>query len=443
MAAFGLAVAMVAVAASLRWLIVDSVGQQIPFITFFPAIFVVSLLGGFWPGALAIVLSALAAWYLFIPPYFTLSIDERGQTQLFLFIVVAFIELGILAVLNALVERLILQQRNIRILLEAAPNGLVLVDGSGTIKLVNESTEKLFGYSREELAGKDVEVLVPKQQASAHRKDRESYQEKPEVRQMGQGRDLRGRRKDGTEFPVEIGLNPVGRDGQPAILATVMDISARKQAEENQHLIIGELRHRTANLLTVVQAIISNTVKESTTLVEAGHVLSGRMEALSNAYSLLADAAWKGASLVKILSAHSILDAKHVTIDGCEINLTPRAAQQFAMIVHELATNALKYGALSCPDGRVSISGELDGYDGSRSFLFSWKESGGPRILLSTPTRKGFGSVILLDSARQLGTVTMDYLPEGLLYQLKFDVTEIEAPSNVVTLPTAPKRSVQ
>ena len=162
------------------------------------------------------------------------------------------------------------------------------------------------------------------------------------------------------------------------------------------------------------------------------------MRALSQAYSPLADAAWQGASLAKILSTQPILETKHVTIDGCEVVVTPRAAQQFAMIVHELATNAMKYGALSSPDGRISISGELARSDGSGSFLFSWKESGGPRV--SPPTKKGFGSVILIDAAQQFGTVAVDYRPDGLLYQLKLDLKEIEAPSNMVTLPTAPKQ---
>jgi PAS domain S-box-containing protein len=340
--------------------------------------------------------------------------------------------------LNKLIERLIIQQRNIRVLLESAPNGFVLVDENGIVKLVNTSAEKLFGCKREELLGRSVESLVPEHYRSEHRTVRVAYQEKPEERPMGLGRDLSGRRKDGSEFPVEIGLNPVGRDGRPAVLATVMDISARKRAEETQRLVIGELKHRTGNLLTIVQAIIRNTLKESKTTAEADYVLSRRVQALSNAYSLLADAAWEGASLAKILSAQSILDTKRVAIDGCEIILTPRAAQQFAMIVHELATNALKYGALSSPDGRISISGKLDRYDGSRLFLFSWKESDGPRV--STPIKTGFGSVILLDAAKQFGTVTMDYLPDGLLYQLKLDLKEIEASSNLVTPPTAPRQ---
>jgi two-component sensor histidine kinase len=126
-----------------------------------------------------------------------------------------------------------------------------------------------------------------------------------------------------------------------------------------------------------------------------------------------------------------------VTVDGCEIVITARAAQQFAMIVHELATNALKYGALSTPDGRVSISGSIDRHDGVGSFVFSWKETGGPRV--PPPTKKGFGSAILLESAQQFATrVTMNYAPKGLNYELVIDLKAIEVPKNTRTLPEPP-----
>lgn len=425
---------MVAIAVAGRRLIADYVGVQIPFITFYPTIILAALIGGLWPGVLAAVLSSLAAWDFFIP---SLSVwpRQREIVELLLFFFISGLDIAIAVVLTTLVERLILQQRNIRILLEAAPNGFVLVDEKGTIKLMNASAEKLFGYSREELAGKNVEVLVPVQQVDTHHKVRSSYQENPEVRQMGLGRDLSGRRKDGTEFPIEIGLNPVGQDGRPAVLATVMDISARKQAEEAQRLVIAELKHRTRNLLAVVQAIINNSLKDAKTVAEASYVLNGRVKAMSQAYSLLADAAWEGTSLAKILSAQSILDSKRVTVDGCEVNVTARAAQQFAMIVHELSTNALKYGALSIPNGRISISGKLDRHDGSGSFVFSWKESGGPRVV--PPTRKGFGSAILLEAAQQFGEVNVEYLPEGLSYQLRLDLKEVES-AKVFTFPTTP-----
>ena len=425
-AAYGLALAMVALAVFVRGLVAEFAGEAMPFVTFYPAIIVAALIGGLGPGIMATGLASVAGWYFLIPSFFAWTLTGRELTELFLFVFVSGVDVAIAVVVSAVVDRLVIQQRNIRVLLEFAPNGFVLVDEHGTIKLVNASAEKLFGYSREEIVGRDVEVLVPERQIGAHRKERGAYQEKPEVRLMGLGRDLSGRRKDGSEFPVEIGLNPVGRGERPGVLATVMDISARKHAEEHQQLVIGELKHRTGNLLTIVQAITSSTLANAKTVVEAGPVLKGRLNALSGAYSMLADQAWEGTSLAKLLSRQAILDTKRVSIEGCEIVITPRAAQQFAMIAHELATNALKYGALSVPDGRVSISGNLDRYNGSGSFVFSWKETGGPKV--SQPTRKGFGSAILVESAEQFGHVTAKYPPEGLIYQIKLDLTAIEAP---------------
>jgi PAS domain S-box-containing protein len=434
LAAYGLALAMVAFAVLGRWLVAGYTGTQTPFITFYPAIIVAALVGGLWPGIFATVLASVAAWYLFIP---SLSVwpGHREIVQLVLFIFISGLDVAIAVLLTALVERLILQQRNIRILLESAPNGFVLVDENGIIKLVNASAEKLFGYSREELAGRKIEALVPEQYVVEHRRVRTAYQEKPEARPMGLGRDLSGRRKDGSEFPVEIGLNPVGQDGRPAVLATVMDISARKQTEEHQRLIIGELEHRTRNLFAVVQAVITNSLKDARTVAEASYVLGGRVKALSQAYAILDDTAWKGASLAQIIAGQSVLDTKRVTVDGCEIAITPRVAQQFAMIIHELATNALKYGALSSPDGRVSISCKTERYNGGGSFAFLWKETGGPRV--SPPTRRGFGSVILLEAAEQFGNVTVNYPPEGLIYQLQLDLKSIETPRTVIPLPNA------
>jgi PAS domain S-box-containing protein len=427
-AAYGFALAIVVFAALVRWLVGDHVGARIPFATFFPAIIIATLIGGLWPGIVATVLSALSAWYLFLTPQYSWLLGERELAQLLVFVFVAGFNVAIVAVLDALIKRLIIQQRNIRILLESAPNGFVLVDGQGTIKLVNASTEKLFGYQRRELTGKRVEFLVPEQHVDAHRSLRVAYQERPTVRLMGLGQDLSGRRKDGTEFPVEIGLNPVGQDGEQAVLATVIDISARKHAEEHQRLIVGELEHRTRNLLAVVQAIIGNSLKDAKTVAEAQHVLDGRMKALAQAYAILSNAAWEGASLEQILNQQLFTDSKRVVVDGCDIMVSPRAAQQFALIIHELSTNALKYGALSGSAGRVSIKGSINRVNGSEQFIFSWKESDGPRV--SPPTRKGFGSAILLDAARLFGShVSMNYAPEGLDYRLEIDLKSIEVRS--------------
>jgi PAS domain-containing protein len=181
LAAYSLALILVALAILVRGLVGQFAGVQV-FTTFYPAIIIAALIGGLWPGILATVLSVVAAWYLVIPQFFTWTIGQRELVEFLLFVVISGIDVAIAVLLAWLVERLIIQQRNIRILLESAPNGFVLVDERGTIKLVNESAEKLFGYSREELLGKDVEALVPDRNAPDHRKVRAAYEEKPEAR---------------------------------------------------------------------------------------------------------------------------------------------------------------------------------------------------------------------------------------------------------------------
>jgi two-component sensor histidine kinase len=115
-----------------------------------------------------------------------------------------------------------------------------------------------------------------------------------------------------------------------------------------------------------------------------------------------------------------------LSIRGCELIINAPAAQQFAMIVHELATNAIKYGALSAPDGRIAVEGRVEQNGSNTQFLFLWKESGGPRV--SNPTRRGFGSIILVDSAKQFGRhVALNYDPDGLSYELLLPVSAIAA----------------
>ncbi|MFW5921519.1 MAG: PAS domain S-box protein, partial [Polyangiales bacterium] len=132
-------------------------------------------------------------------------------------------------------------EQKFRLAVEASPSGIVMVDGGGTIVLVNRETERMFGYDREELVGESVDVLVPRRARSQHAHDRDHFLRAPEARAMGSGRDLHGLRKDGTEFPVEIGLNPIRTPDGPLVLSTIVDITGRKHAED-------ALAERTAEL---------------------------------------------------------------------------------------------------------------------------------------------------------------------------------------------------
>jgi PAS domain S-box-containing protein len=137
----------------------------------------------------------------------------------------------VLSVIVDITERKAAEER-FQLVVEAAPSGMVMVDDRGKIIMVNAETERLFGYQREELIGQSVEIFVPPRFRQRHPDSRLGYQSAPKVRSMGAGRDLYGLRKDGSEFPVEIGLNPISTPAGMCTLTTILDITERKLAEE-------------------------------------------------------------------------------------------------------------------------------------------------------------------------------------------------------------------
>jgi PAS domain S-box-containing protein len=140
------------------------------------------------------------------------------------------------------------KEKQFRILFEAAPNGVMAVDAAGCIAMLNAQVAQMFGYSRQELIGRSVQVLVPKRFRREHVRLRKSFAATPQTRPMGTGRDLLGVRKDGSEFPVEIGLNHIAAEMGDVIIATVVDITERKRAEERKKLL-----HQAEALMAVFQ----------------------------------------------------------------------------------------------------------------------------------------------------------------------------------------------
>jgi len=194
-----------------------------------------------------------------------------------------------------------------------------------------------------------------------------------------------------------------------------------------QLLLFRELVHRSQNLFAVIQAIASRTLVDGQTVSEAKELFANRLQALARTYSTLAKNEFLGAPLKEILTQELTSFSSQATVTACDIAVNTRAAKNFALIIHELVTNAVKYGALSTRQGRVDIQCSIEGMDGKGQLRFEWKESGGPSV--SQPTRKGFGSTILLEVAKQFGhDVQAKYAPEGLRYQLRLLLSGIEAP---------------
>jgi PAS domain S-box-containing protein len=367
-----------------------------------------TFVGGVRAGVLAAVLSALIANFAFVPPFFAFSTSLSAIVATALFLLVTAMLIGLVGVLNKAVDMLHEDAEATRFIIETEPAGVIAVDDTGTIELVNAAVEHQLGYKREELIGKRVETLVPAELRVNHAEFRADYMARPRPRQMGAGRDLHALRKDGSLVPVEIGLNPFQRNGRKGALATIIDISERKTLERRAEILSDEVRHRARNLLTIVRVVGRRTLPE-----QGQARFLGVLDALARTQDLFGGAATM--SLRAIVEGELVGFLEQVSISGCDLELSARAAQDFSLIVHELTTNAIKYGALFLETGRIVVSGQPE--DGGR-YAFMWEERGGPAVL--PPAHRGFGSAVLEDIPRAFAAnVELEFRPEGLRYTLR------------------------
>ncbi|MBW4022060.1 MAG: PAS domain S-box protein [Proteobacteria bacterium] len=199
-----------------------------------------------------------------------------------------------------------------------------------------------------------------------------------------------------------------------------LDVTDRRMGEERQRLLMEELAHRVKNTLTVVQAIVSQTLRGSGATPEAREALSTRLLALSNAHDLLMQGQWREASLKALVEGsarvHAHGEAGRFRLQGADVMLGSRSALALALVLHELATNAVKYGALSVSQGQVVVSWETVEVEGELWLRFKWREVGGPTVV--PPTRQGFGSRLIERSFGQtLGsTIRLDYAETGVTF---------------------------
>jgi PAS domain S-box-containing protein len=217
--------------------------------------------------------------------------------------------------------------------------------------------------------------------------------------------------------------------GKPVrMFGVIRDITAEKVAEERQALLTHELQHRIKNILATVSAIASQTLRTGD-LPSARETFMSRLRALSEAHNILTGTHWTDASMRSVvegaLRPHGLTD--RVAVSGQDQRLAPRMALSLALAVNELITNAVKYGALSQPGGKVEIGWRVvpDDLNGEPELVWTWNESGGPAV--TSPSRRGFGSVLIerVLAADFGGTVTTDYAPTGLAVTLRVPVASL------------------
>jgi PAS domain S-box-containing protein len=287
------------------------------------------------------------------------------------------------------------------------------------IIFANDSFLSLTGYAREEVLGKSFNFLM------AHGADAEALARiKAEFEgSSDSGTEILYRRKDGSEFWSAVFISPVRDAGGNIIqyFASFADLTKHKDDEVRSRMLIDELNHRVKNTLSTVQSIVWQTLRTTTDPNAIRQSIESRLFALSRSHDLLTREKWESAGLLDI--AHDAMEpfgvsggrADRISITGENIRFPPKAALALGIAFNELATNAVKYGALSNAVGSIRIGWTMQTAPAGERLLLSWTEKGGPPV--TPPAHKGFGSRVLERGlAHELeGTVRLDYRPDGLV----------------------------
>jgi PAS domain S-box-containing protein len=214
------------------------------------------------------------------------------------------------------------------------------------------------------------------------------------------------------------------------MVSIVTDVTDRKAAEDHVQFLMHEISHRSKNLLMVIQAIARHTARSAGSFEEFERRFERRLQGLAASHDVLVAANWQGAPLADLVRRQIVpfaeIQSSRVELAGPDVILTAEAAQAIGLAIHELATNAIKYGALSVPAGQVSVSWRFDDTAAApRPLLLNWIEQDGPQV--SPPERKGFGHVVIREMVERSlhGKVAMDFTPQGLNWSASIPATNL------------------
>ena len=299
-------------------------------------------------------------------------------------------------------------------IVESSDDAIISKNLDGIITSWNRGAERVFGYTAEEVIGQPITIVIPQDRQDEERVILTRIRRGERIEQFETVRQ----RKHGSLIVVSLTVSPVKNAEGKIVGASKIarDITEQKRTQEQIATLAREAEHRSKNLLATVQATVN--LSRSDTPEGLKQAIEGRILALANVHSLFVKTRWIGAELSTIatqeLAPYSEKDERRVRIDGPQILLEPNSAQAIAVTLHELATNAAKYGALSMPNGQIDLKWmhEADG-----RLTLHWREIGGPAVKM--PTHQGFGTRIIEGMIGQVkGKVRFDWRAEGLVCEI-------------------------
>jgi len=299
-------------------------------------------------------------------------------------------------------------------IVESSDDAIVSKDLDGIITSWNGGAERIFGYTSAEAVGQPITIVIPHGRLDEERTILTRIRRGERVDHFETVRQ----RKDGSPVAISLTVSPIRSSGGTILGASKIarDVTAQKKAQEQIATLAREAEHRAKNLLANVQAAV--TLSRADTPEGLKQAIQGRIQALANVHSLFVASRWIGAELTSIaaqeLAPYGGSGETRVRLDGPQVLLEPNAAQSIAVALHELATNAAKYGALSSAHGRVDLAW-THAADGR--LALRWTETGGPAV--QSPSRQGFGTRIVTQMTAQLGgEARFDWRPDGLVCEI-------------------------
>lgn len=316
-------------------------------------------------------------------------------------------------------------------IVEYSDDAIVAKDLKGIITAWNHGAERLFGYAAAEAIGKPITMLIP-----ADRPDEEpSILARIRLGERIEHYETTRQRKDGTRVEISLTVSPI-KDEQGRVIGAskiARDITERRRAEEQRRLLLREMDHRVKNMLALAGSLVSASARSETTVKGLSSAVSDRLAALGQAHSLVLNSDAEGNDREKAATTlHALIETilapyregANIAVSGADVPVGRQVISGLALLLHEFATNAAKYGALSTAGGRISISLVEQDAD----IVLSWNEQGGPPV--EPPQKEGFGSLLVKTaiSGQLGGRASYDWQGDGVTITISIPKERLQSP---------------